>query len=181
MKIYNGAKRTEEAKEFKKLFLENFSNKYITHIFELNNLLDAKRPIGKHIVEFCEVYDRPTTDSRKMAVKGDKKPQNVSKKVELTNEDIAEASISPNQMGGFYLSIKFTKSATPKFAKLTEQLIGKRLAIIVDGVVVCAPNINEPIIHGKAQISGNLPIEELVDLANFLNSQPKSTRNSNAQ
>ncbi len=51
------------------------------------------------------------------------------------------------------------------FARVTEQNVGKRFAIILDDVVRSAPVIRERILGGSAQISGNFTFEEATDLA----------------
>ncbi|MCC6925728.1 protein translocase subunit SecD [Novosphingobium sp.] len=68
-----------------------------------------------------------------------------------TNEPIVE--IAFNQQGG------------AKFAKLTSENVGKPFAIILDGKVISAPNINEPILGGQARISGSFTAETAQQLA----------------
>ena len=55
-------------------------------------------------------------------------------------------------------------------AKLTAENVGKPFAIILDNVVVSYPNINEPILGGSGQISGNFTTEEASNLAVVLRS-----------
>ena len=50
--------------------------------------------------------------------------------------------------------------AARKFAKLTSENVNKPFAIILDGKVLSAPNINEPILGGSAQISGSFTRRE---------------------
>lgn len=45
---------------------------------------------------------------------------------------------------------------------------GNRLAIILDGKVLSAPNINEPIIGGEGIISGSFTVEQATELALML-------------
>lgn len=54
------------------------------------------------------------------------------------------------------------------FGEVTQANVGKPFAIVLDEVVVSAPVINEPIIGGRAQISGNFTIEQANDLAILL-------------
>ena len=57
-----------------------------------------------------------------------------------------------------------------RFAKLTTENAGKPFAIILDDKVLSAPNINEPIRGGTAQISGGFTVETANQLAISLRS-----------
>ena len=61
--------------------------------------------------------------------------------------------------------ISFDQQGGAKFAKLTSENVGRPFAIILDGKVISAPNINEPIIGGEAQISGSFTPETSQQLA----------------
>ena len=68
------------------------------------------------------------------------------------------------------VSITFDQTGGAKFAKLTTENVNKPFAIILDGKVLSAPNINEPILGGSAQISGNFTVESANQLAIALRS-----------
>ncbi len=68
------------------------------------------------------------------------------------------------------VSITFDQQGGAKFAKLTSENVGKPFAIILDGKVLSAPNINEPILGGSAQISGSFTVEAANQLAIALRS-----------
>ncbi len=68
------------------------------------------------------------------------------------------------------VNIKFDPQGGARFARLTSENVGKPFAIILDGEVISAPNINEPIIGGSAQISGNFTTETANQLAIALRS-----------
>ena len=53
---------------------------------------------------------------------------------------------------------------------MTQQNTGKLFAIILDGQVISAPQINEPILGGTSQISGSFTVESANQLAIALNS-----------
>jgi preprotein translocase subunit SecD len=68
--------------------------------------------------------------------------------------------------------INFTLNAEGAeiFGDFTGRSVGKRLAIVLDGKVYSAPNINERIGGGSGQISGNYTVLEAKDLAIALRS-----------
>src|SRR5690606_37089768 len=68
------------------------------------------------------------------------------------------------------VSIQFDPQGGARFARLTSQNVGKPFAIILDGEVISAPNINEPILGGSAQISGSFTVDTANQLAIALRS-----------
>ena len=63
------------------------------------------------------------------------------------------------------VNITFDQQGGARFAKLTTENVNKPFAIILDGVILSAPNINEPILGGTAQISGSFTPETANNLA----------------
>ena len=64
--------------------------------------------------------------------------------------------------------MSFDSQGSRKFGELTTNHVGELLAILLDGKVQSAPRINEPILGGNAQISGDFTFEEAQYLANIL-------------
>lgn len=67
------------------------------------------------------------------------------------------------------VSIEFTNEGATLFESITRENVGEQLAIFLDGQLMSAPVINEPIAGGKAVISGNFTAEEARDLVQNLN------------
>jgi preprotein translocase subunit SecD len=63
------------------------------------------------------------------------------------------------------VSITFNGAGGRAFARVTRENVNKPFAIILDDVVLSAPNINEPILGGQAQISGSFTVESANELA----------------
>ena len=57
------------------------------------------------------------------------------------------------------VTIQFDSEGGQKFARMTQQNTGKLFAIILDGQVISAPQIREPIFGGVSQISGSFTTE----------------------
>ena len=55
-----------------------------------------------------------------------------------------------------------------KFAEATKNNVGKQIAIVYDNNIISAPNVNEEISGGKAQISGMSDLEEAQNLASYI-------------
>ena len=89
----------------------------------------------------------------------------VKKEILLTGDLISDARVAFDQYNESYVSITFDRQGGKIFERLTEQNINKRMAIILDGNLYSAPNINEKISGGRASISGGFSYDEAVDLA----------------
>jgi preprotein translocase subunit SecD len=98
---------------------------------------------------------------------------NVEKAVLIDQKELKSASVGTNSFGSPIIDITFTKKGADQFAKVTQENLHKRLAIIIDGHLTSAPMIQMPIKGGKAQISGTFSKEEANDLANRINAFAK--------
>src|SRR5579871_3741471 len=87
---------------------------------------------------------------------------------EMTGESIADAYVTQSQFGELEVSLVFTKDGARKFADLTTQMVGRRLAIVLDGKLQEAPVIRTAITDGRAQITGNFTAREAISLADVL-------------
>lgn len=67
------------------------------------------------------------------------------------------------------VGIQFTDEGAAIFSKITEENIGSMLGIILDGSILMAPRINEPIYSGSAVIQGDFGVEEAKQLSIQLN------------
>lgn len=67
------------------------------------------------------------------------------------------------------VSLEFNEEGTQIFEKITEENIGKELAIFLDGELISNPVIQQKISGGSAQINGTFTPEEARDLVNNLN------------
>ena len=97
-------------------------------------------------------------------------PSATFKPTNLTGGDLSESSVTfDSNTGKPAVSLVFTKEGGEKFAKITGDNIGKPVAIILDNEVVSAPNVQEKIIGGTAQITGSFTLDEAKKLSIQLN------------
>ncbi len=95
----------------------------------------------------------------------------VSKRIVMSGENLVDAQPSiQNQNNEPTVSFTLDRLGAQKFGRATTDNVGKRLAIVLDGEIVSAPNINEPITSGNGMISGNFSFQEATDLALLLRS-----------
>lgn len=88
----------------------------------------------------------------------------------VTGSDLNESYVSFDSMGMPSVKLSFTKEGSKAFAKVTEENVNRRLAIVLDGKVMSAPVIRQPILSGDAEISGNFSLDEAKVLTSVLNS-----------
>ncbi len=89
---------------------------------------------------------------------------------EITGADVASARLAFNSLDGSpVVGIEFTPEGAQKFEKLTEENVGKALPIVLDGVVISAPMVQEKIAGGRAQISGDFSIDQARELSIQIN------------
>ncbi len=93
----------------------------------------------------------------------------VRKRVMISGDrlDNAQATYDSNT-GRWIVNFKFDSVGSRKFGKITSENVSKRLVIILDGMVVSAPVIREPILGGSGQISGSFTADSANDLALLL-------------
>src|SRR5213594_169533 len=119
----------------------------------------GRLPEGSELL-YQRRIDKQTKVERKV-------PYVVQKRTLLTGAELnsAEVQADPNSPGNWQVAIEFNPVGTRIFGEITEQNVGKHLAIILDGNVYSAPRINERIPGGRAVITGQFAIEEARDLA----------------
>ena len=93
-----------------------------------------------------------------------------SSRATVDGGDLVDARGAFDQNNQPVVSFRFNTKGAERFAKLTRDNVGKPFAIILDEKVVSYPRINEPILGGSGQISGNFTVQETNDLAVVLRS-----------
>ena len=92
----------------------------------------------------------------------------VSNRVIVSGENLVDAQAT-FQDAQPVVSFRFDTVGAQKFAKATQrENVGRLFAIILDGKVISAPRINEPILGGSGIISGSFSTQEAQDLALLL-------------
>ncbi|MCS7180987.1 MAG: protein translocase subunit SecD, partial [bacterium] len=97
-------------------------------------------------------------------------PLLVKKEPELTGKYIVDAYMGYDATGFPDVNLVLNDEGSKIFEEVTGKNIGKRLAIVLDGVVKSAPQIKERIPGGKAVITGKFTKDEAVELAIVLRS-----------
>ena len=89
----------------------------------------------------------------------------VQRRVMVSGEQLVDAKQGFDQDGRPVVDITFNAAGARRFGRVTQENVNKPFAIILDDKVLSAPNINEPILGGRAQISGQFTVETANQLA----------------
>lgn len=84
---------------------------------------------------------------------------------EIVGADIASASQGNDEANRPQINFRLNSNGARKFFETTSANTNKRFAIVLDDVIMSAPNIQEPIAGGNVRITGDFTIEEAQDLA----------------
>lgn len=125
---------------------------------DVNAALAGNVPVGSEFVPYAE--------GEGYGVPGEV----LRRQVMISGDQLIDARQDFNQSNLPAVSIRFDAAGSNTFARVTGQNVGKRFAMVLDGKVLSAPSINEPILGGSAQISGNFTVQTANALAIALRS-----------
>ena len=145
-------------------------------LIELPGLDDPnriKKLLGKTAnLSFRLVSESEDTFGSELLFFEDKEDQlNISKRIIVSGDNLINAQPSiDNQTNQTVVNFSFDRVGAKKFGRATAGSVGKKLAIILDNKIISAPVINEAILGGNGQITGNFTFQEATDLALLLRS-----------
>lgn len=94
----------------------------------------------------------------------------VYSRIEVSGESLKDSQADFDQNNMPVVTTVFDTAGARRFAKLTTEHVNERFAIVLDGKVLSAPTIREPIPGGRGQISGGFTLQGAKDLAVLLRS-----------
>jgi preprotein translocase subunit SecD len=92
-------------------------------------------------------------------------PVVVKRRVMVSGDQLTKASQGYDQDGRPAIDFTFNSSGAHRFARATQENVGKPFAIILDDKVLSAPTIQTPILGGQGQITGSFTVQSAHDLA----------------
>lgn len=94
----------------------------------------------------------------------------IDKKPLINGESIEKVQVVLDYNSHPVIAFTLNNYATKIFAEATKQNLGKRIAIILDGKVLCAPVVSDHILNGSGIISGDFSMESATELAYLIQS-----------
>lgn len=96
-------------------------------------------------------------------------PYLVENRVLVSGDRLVDAQVAyDSRTSEPVVSFRFDANGAQRFGAATQANVGRPFAIVLDNEVISAPRINEPILGGSGQISGNFTPESANDLAVLL-------------
>ncbi len=83
----------------------------------------------------------------------------------MTGDMVSSAEPGMDQYGQYVINFKLNKNGAELFREMTAAHVGQVLYILLDGEVLLAPRVNEPITNGEGSISGMESREEAAKIA----------------
>lgn len=132
---------------------------------------------GWHIIK--KVEERGEGDAREVRAEhilfrkqtADMYPELAWTQTGLTGKNLKDAQVEYQNQGlsNPQVALRFDDEGAQKFAELTKKNLGKRIAILIDGQIISAPNVQSEITNGQAVITGNFTQKEAKELVSRLN------------
>lgn len=133
---------------------------------QLRDLVGKTAKLGFHLVG--DPARRKVTEMSLPMTEEPSRKLNVSRKPIISGDMLDGAQPSFNQNGQAVVSFKLNSVGARKFCDVTRKYVNEPFAIVLDGEIISAPRINEPICGGQGQISGSFDVQEANDLALLL-------------
>jgi preprotein translocase subunit SecD len=107
-------------------------------------------------IRLSKVSDEPSANTESLHLTNDQSDQVlfVQRTVEISDDQISSVEIV--ERDGIVLRVHLTEEGNRRFGSLTQDQTGRRIAIVVRGVLVFAPMVMDYIPSGPFEISGNL-------------------------
>jgi SecD/SecF fusion protein len=137
---------------------------------EIRNLLKSAAKLSFHRVLTTAIpgarlpagYDMLPASTGDFAYPVERQPM-------LQGERLADAAAGFDQHTGQpIVTFRFDNIGAKRFAEITRTHVGEPFAIVLDGKVISAPVIQQPITGGSGQISGSFTVAETTTLAALL-------------
>ncbi|OGV44202.1 MAG: hypothetical protein A2X48_02770 [Lentisphaerae bacterium GWF2_49_21] len=132
-------------------------------VSEYNSLPPEERnkviPNGYRVMEMMDI---------KPGKKAEKLTYFIKRIPEMTGKNIIDAGPEVDQYGQRQIHLAFNGEGAAQFGKVTRENVDRQLAIILDGTLYSAPNIQNAIEQGRAQITGQFSKEEAENISNAL-------------
>lgn len=94
----------------------------------------------------------------------------VNREVVLSGDSLVDSRANYDENGKPAAGFVFDRLGAQKFSDITRDNGGRQFAIVLDGEVICAPHIREPITGGSGVITGSFTVQQAQDLCLLMRS-----------
>tara|TARA_Y100000590_G_scaffold405544_1_gene493946 strand:- start:3222 stop:4775 length:1554 start_codon:yes stop_codon:yes gene_type:complete len=167
-------RRVDETGTNEPNILKRGNNRILVELPGLDDPARIKSLLGKTAnltFQFISSNENDSFGTEKLKFDNGLDEATVSKRIILNGDNLIDAKPRMDtQNNETIVSFTLDRVGAKKFGKATAENVGKQLAIILDGKIISAPSIREPIVGGSGQISGNFTFQSATDLALLLRS-----------
>ena len=167
-------RRVDEVGTNEPNILKRGNDRILVELPGLDDPMRIKNLLGKTAnlsFRFVTQTNEETFGSEELEFEDGSEVANVSKRIIVSGENLIDAQPRmDNQTNETVVTFDFDRVGAKRFGRATTKGIGKRLAIVLDGKVISAPVIQEAIVAGSGQISGDFTFQTATDLALLLRS-----------
>ena len=167
-------RRVDEVGTNEPNILKRGNDRILVELPGLDDPMRIKNLLGKTAnltFRFITKTNDETFGSEQLEFEDGSEIANVSKRIIVSGENLIDAQPRmDNQTNETVVTFDFDRVGAKRFGRATTKGVGKRLAIVLDGKVISAPVIQEAIVAGSGQISGDFTFQTATDLALLLRS-----------
>ncbi len=145
---------------------------FITALFITNMGSNLNLPTEPISIEFRLVGESNNSELHAMKLKGTDEILQLEVEELLSERDIESANSRwDSYSSAFYIVLNFTREGSKKLDRITTINIGRRLGIVVDEVLLCAPSIHSRISSGSVHIPANFSNIEVNVIVHRINKE----------
>ena len=167
-------RRVDEVGTNEPNILKRGNDRILVELPGLDDPMRIKNLLGKTAnlsFRFITQNSEETFGSEELEFEDGSEVAKVSKRIIVSGENLVDAQPRlDNQTNETVVTFDFDRLGAKRFGRATTKGVGKRLAIVLDGKVISAPVIQEAIVAGSGQISGDFTFQSATDLALLLRS-----------
>ena len=135
----------------------------------IRELLGSTAKLSFHMLAAADPSGHPPPGVKVLPAAEGRERYPIEEQVVLAGERLSDARAGFDQRTKQpIVSFRLDHAGARTFAAITEANVGNPFAIVLDGKVLSAPVIREPITGGAGQISGNFTVQQATDLAALL-------------
>lgn len=168
-------RRVDETGTREPIIQRQGDNRIVVQVPGLDNPERIKALLGKTAKLGFHLVDAEASQTGRSGVNVDMLPmqENPTQKLAVSKRAMISGDMLTNAQPSFrdglpVVTFQFDATGTRRFCDVSREQVGKPFAIVLDGLIISAPVIREPICGGSGEISGGFTVEQTYDLALLL-------------
>lgn len=131
--------------------------------------IPKRHPSLSNLVDLRWIDESANEHALVMALNGSHEQLHLETESIITIRDIERAETLPSTPGKASVSVNLSPAGSAKLALATAENTGRRLGVVIDGKLLTAPKILDPITGGQAVLLSDIKEEEARRLVRVIN------------